>query len=148
MLRHIIGEEYFFKVLKEYCSDPSFRYKNASTQDLIDKVTSVTGTNLAWFFKQWLSTPNHPVYENHYEIKQAGSDKWEVSYTFKQIQKENYFKMPVELRFFFKDLGDTTVVVNNNSQNQNFKFLFDREPLRVQFDPDRNIVLKEVLKEY
>jgi len=144
MLRYVIGDELLFKVLREYANDPKFQYKNASTKDFIEKANSVTGLDLTDFFYQWLTTRNYPIYKYSYKIEEKESDNWEIDFNLRQADNDKIFKMPVELQVTFKDYTDTTIKVNNDSKNQNFKLSFKKEPLKIVFDPHRNIVIKDV----
>lgn len=51
-LRGLIGDEKFKEVLDKYYSE--YKYKNATTQNLIDVVDSVTGKDTGGFFEEWL----------------------------------------------------------------------------------------------
>ena len=50
-LRNLIGDEEFKKVLQNYYD--KYKYKIATTQDLIDVVDSVTGKDTGGFFQEW-----------------------------------------------------------------------------------------------
>lgn len=50
-LRGLIGDEAFKKVLQSYYK--KYKYKIATTQDLIDVVDSVTGKDTGGFFQEW-----------------------------------------------------------------------------------------------
>lgn len=144
MFRYVIGDDLFFKVLKGYATDPKFQYKSASTQDFIAKADEVTGMSLDWFFYEWLTSPGFPVYENHFYFNELSSGKWQVQAQIKQTQKENFFIMPVEIKFVLENNTDTTVRVNNNVNNQTFNFVLREKPVKTVFDPDKNIILKSV----
>jgi aminopeptidase N len=147
MLRYILGDQMFFDFLKLYAGNPDFMFGNISTEQFMDYINEVTETDLDWFFEQWLFRPNHPVYQNNYSIDAAGSDVWKVNYTLNQIQTNTgFYKMPVELKITFRSGKDTTLKVNNDYNLQTFEFEFDSEPARVSFDPNNNIILKEVVK--
>ncbi|SHE90556.1 Peptidase family M1 [Caldanaerobius fijiensis DSM 17918] len=51
-LRKLVGDNIFNQILREYYSE--YRYKNATTQDLIDVATKVYGKDLGGFFQEWL----------------------------------------------------------------------------------------------
>lgn len=51
-LRDLIGDKEFKEALNKYYE--KYKYKNATTQDLIDVVDSVTGKDTGGFFQEWL----------------------------------------------------------------------------------------------
>lgn len=144
MLRYVLGDSAFFNFLKLYTNNPDFKYGNISTEKFVSYINEVTNTDLTWFFDQWLKQPNHPVYQTNYSIDEADG-KWKLDYTINQIQTNTgFFKMPVELKVVFKN--GTTVIekVDNEHNVQKFTFEYTSEPVRVSFDPNKQIVLKEV----
>ena len=57
-----------------------------------------------------------------------------------------FFRMPIELKIVFAD-GSNEIIKSNNTYNlQMFTFEFDKEPVRISFDPNDQIVLKEVIR--
>jgi aminopeptidase N len=142
MLRYTIGDSLFFDVLNSYATDDDLKYKNAATVDLITKINEITGSDYNWFFNQWVYGPNHPIYQNTYEITQNGSI-WTVSLNLKQVQTTaDFFKMPVQLKVVFSDGTDSLFNVLNDANNQGFIFEFNKKPNQLVFDPNNNIVLK------
>lgn len=51
-LRKLVGDNVFNQILREYYTE--YKYKNATTQDLIDVATKVYGKDLGGFFQEWL----------------------------------------------------------------------------------------------
>jgi hypothetical protein len=51
--------------------------------------------------------------------------------------------MILPLKIVFADSSDTLVRVMNTINNQLFSFTFRKQPVRLVFDPDTNIMLKE-----
>jgi len=144
MFRNVVGDSLFFNSLREYANDTvNFRYKSATISDFIDKMNETTGMNLDYFFNEWIYTPNHPVYENVYEIIPVSDNLWNVKLNLTQVQTNTgFFKMPVQIKVNFVN-GDTLFTVMNDFNNQNYSFMFDQEPVSLQFDPDNLIVLKQ-----
>jgi aminopeptidase N len=142
MLRYVLGDSLFFASIKGYAADSiNFRLKNAITDDFIQKMCDVSGQDLHWFFNEWLKAPNHPVYQNTSSIDPATRT---VNVVMNQTQTNApFFIMPVELKFSFDSGLDTTIRVNDTTNNQKFSFTFSRNPTAVVFDPDNDIVLKE-----
>ena len=140
MLRYVLGDSLFFASIKAYATDSNFRLKNSVTDDFIQKISTVAGQNLNWFFDEWLKQPNHPVYQNTYSIDTVSQ---KVNFKIQQTQKNpSIFTMPVDIRFSFVSGPDTTVRVMNSTYSQQYSFTFTRMPIAVVFDPDNNIVLK------
>ena len=147
MLRYILGDEAFFKSLNLYMNNPNYLYGNISTPEFIRFMGEINEMNLDWFFYEWLTQPNHPVYQTRTEIDKTNSGKWKLDYTINQTQtNSSFFKMPVELKIVFENGKDSLVKVENAYNVQKYTFEFNSEPSRVSFDPNNQIVLKEVVK--
>jgi len=143
MLRYTIGDSLFFAGMKAYATDTAnFRLKNALTDDFTAKMSSVAGQDLTWFIDEWVKQPNHPTYQNGYNIVNIGGGNWRVNFLAKQTQTNTVFhKMPIVIKFTFAT-GDTSIRVMNDVNNQLFTFVFNRQPTAVAFDPNNDIVLK------
>ncbi len=143
MYRNVVGDSLFFKSLYEYANDTvNFKYRSATIPDFIAKMNESTGLDINYFFEQWLYQPNHPSYYNTYHIIPLPDNKWEVKFNITQTQTTGFFKMPVEIVVKFNDFSDSTLTVINDINDQNYSFIFDKQPKSVQFDPRDLIVLK------
>ena len=145
LLRYVVGDSLFFQAVMDYATDTvNFKHKSAVTVDFVTKMNQATGQNLDWFFNQWVYEPNHPVYQNTYNIANLGGGSWRVIFTANQTQSNPaFFKMPLELKINFSSGPDTTVKVMNDVDNQSFSFIFNRQPTSLVFDPGNQIVLKQ-----
>lgn len=145
MLRNILGDSVFFSCVKNYATDPDFMYGNINTGTFIDYMNEQSGKDLNWFFDEWLFKPNHPVYQNNFKISDTGSGDWKIDYTINQVQKNTgFYRMPVDIKVVFKNGKDTTMTVNNDYNLQMYSFELKEEPVKIFFDPENKIVLKEV----
>lgn len=143
-LRYVMGDSAFFAGLIDYATDTNIKFKSAVIEDLKLKMEQAYGQNLDWFFDEWLMKPNHPVYQNTYNIVDMGSNTWRVHFLAKQTQSNPvFFQMPLEIRIRFADATDTVVTVMNVTNSQLFEFFFNKQVTNVYFDPDNEIVLKE-----
>jgi hypothetical protein len=98
---------------------------------------------MTWFM-QWVYEPNHPVYQNTYNFTDIGGGNWLVGFRAKQTQTNApYFKMPIELRITFSSGPDTLIRVMNTVNEETYGFVFNRQPVSLQFDPGNNIVIKQ-----
>jgi aminopeptidase N len=143
-LRYVMSDSAFFHLLRAYATDTNFMFKTATTSDFIAKANEISGTNLGWFFDEWLFHPNHPLYSNSYEIREIGSGRWNVKLLLLQYQTNTvFYKMPVQVRIVFADSTDTVVSGINDKNHQLFEFIFSKKPAYLVFDPYRNILLKQ-----
>ena len=145
MLRYTINDTaVFFNCLRSYAMDTaSFKYKNAVTDDFTTKISQVSGQDLTWFIDEWVKQPNHPIYQNGYNIVNLGSGQYRVNFLAKQTQTNTVFhKMPIVIKVSFTTGADSSIRVMNDVNNQLFTFNFTRNPTAVVFDPDNDIVLK------
>jgi len=140
--RYIVGDDLFFDAIHAYATDmENFKYKSVVTKDFIDKMSEVVGEDMGWYFYPWLEQKNHPNYANEYWFKSAG-EQWEVHFLAKQIQDDPFFPMELNISVSFEDLTDTTLRFRNMENDEEFVFLFDKEPTDLVFDLNDEIVLK------
>ena len=142
MLRHVIGDEAFFRVLKSYGSS-SKRYGVATTEFFREICENETAMNLEKFFDQWVYKSGHPIYAYEYSSEE-NEGRYKLELTIAQDQAYPVFKMPLDLLFLFED-RDSLIVVQNNELVQRYTFEFEREIKEIIIDPE-NWVLKETRK--
>jgi aminopeptidase N len=143
-LRYVLGDSVFLEVLKSYCNDTTFRFQSATIGDLMKVVNRVSGNDYNWFFHDWVFQPNHPKYKNSYDLVQNGGNSWTVRCITKQTQvNPAFFRIVLTFRIVFTDSSTADIRVMNDSNNQLFTWNFGKEPVRLVFDPDTNIMLKE-----
>ncbi|MCE1164773.1 MAG: T9SS type A sorting domain-containing protein [Bacteroidetes bacterium] len=144
LLRYTLGDSLFFAAMKSYATDTvNFKFKNSTIPDFFTKIGSVAGQDLSWFYNAWIYQPNHPQYQNGYNITNVGSGQWRVNFLAKQVQTNaGFFPIPIQVKVSFTTGADTTVKVMNSANNQLFSFYFNRQPTAVVFDPTNEIVIK------
>ncbi len=140
MLRYVLGDTLFFSSLKKYATNPDLMFGNITTNEFVRLMSEYTGKDLSWYFDEWLYRPNHPVYENKYEIKKDG-DEWKVTFKTSQTQREEFFKMPIEVQIYFAK-ENKIVRLENDYNNQTFELKFKDKPVQIVFDPNNEIILK------
>jgi aminopeptidase N len=145
LLRYSLGDELFFPALYDYATDTAeFKYKNSITDDFQAKMEESSGEDLDWFFNSWVKQPNHPIYQNEYNIHDNGNGTWDVRFLVNQVQTNaDFFPIPVEIYIYFMGGTDSTVRVMNDVNQQIFTFTFDKQPTNVFFDLHNEIVLKQ-----
>jgi len=144
MLRGVVGDSTFFRILRNYSSDTSIAYKTAVTEDFQRVAEKVYGSDLNYFFHQWIYGENYPKYNVSWVTETISSSQYRTSINiFQEINTNpSYFVMPLSIKIFTQR-GDTTFIVLNNLQNQTFDFIVNSKPLNFKIDTD-NWVLKTV----
>jgi aminopeptidase N len=145
MLRGVVGDSTFFDIMRAYSDDPDLKYGVAVTEDFQEIAENIYGPSLDYFFEQWIYGENYPKYTVNWSKNSLGGDLYSIDLNI--IQNVNsdpaFFTMPVQIRVI-TSLGDTTVTLFNNAQNQNFQFDVVGNPTSINFDPG-NWILKDVL---
>jgi hypothetical protein len=141
MLRHVVGDENFFNIIKTYGSDPRYKYKDAGTEDFRGVCESVTGMNLEKFFAQWIYGEYFPEYSYGYYVDTT-SNGFAVNLSVDQIQENaGLFWMPIDIRITTAS-GRETYVVWDSLQTQNYEIMLEEYPEKLEFDPDKWILKK------
>jgi aminopeptidase N len=144
MLRGIIGDSLFVKVLQDYLADPLLAYNVASTEDFQAVVERVTGSSFDYFFNEWIYGENYPKYFVDWNFTSQGNDIYKIDFTLEQEVNSfpQFFIMPFQVKVSTTS-GDTVVAFFNNQQIQSFSFNVRGEPVNFIFDPD-NLILNDV----
>ncbi|MFA7288973.1 MAG: M1 family aminopeptidase [Melioribacteraceae bacterium] len=147
MLRGVIGDDNFFKVMKTYHDKPAFRYGVVTTEDFQSVCEEVSGMYLDYFFREWVYGENYPKYNIGWNYSLVpGTSKYKLLFRLNQASNYNpqFFTMPYELKIDFGNGKDTIVTGFNSAKEEAFEFYVDSKPISITFDPNSKI-LKEVL---
>ncbi len=144
MLRHVLGDSVFFRAMKAYALAPSLRFRTASTDDFRAVCEQISGTDLGYFFTEWILGQNYPHYVYSYSSTASGG--WaDVTVRIRQTVQTAmpaFFTMPIDLEFIGSGM-DTTVTVFNDAADQTFHIAVPVAPSDVRFDP-MNWILRDV----
>jgi aminopeptidase N len=143
MLRGIVGEDKFFKILQTYIASKK-AYSNAITEDFQAIAEQVYGQKLDYFFKQWIFGENYPKYKFSWSSSPQADGTFKVRADVSQSSNTNptFFTMPIQLSIP-KGLGDTTITLFNDKATQTFEFILKEKPANVTFDAN-NLILKDL----
>lgn len=144
MLRGLVGDDVFFRILKTYASAPNVAYGTAVTEDFQVIAEQVSGRKLAYFFRQWIYGENYPTYRYNWTNNSA-NNVYSVQVQLTQSTNTNpaSFTMPVQIRVHAA-AGDTTVTVFNDQAEQTFTLPAKGIPTGITIDPN-NWILKTVV---
>ncbi|MFC1563296.1 M1 family metallopeptidase [candidate division KSB1 bacterium] len=139
MLRGIIGDEKFFKCLRNYYSQ--YRDSIAWTEDFQRVAEETSGTELDWFFKQWIYQPGLPKYKGTWEFNKAEGI---LHIYIEQVQdKKLQFTMPVEIGIYTEDSERPAIEVLKITEiNNSFSIKLESEPESVILDPNTWVLME------
>ncbi len=140
-LRWVLGDTaweqpgVFFRALRVY--GDSFRYGCASTDDYCRINEQVSGTELSWFFDEWIYQAGYPKYHLSWNDEPAG-DSFRVITSLAQTNGSgapDFFRTPLPVRFNCLYV-DTTVTIRPEANPQVDTFMITACPDSITIDPD------------
>ena len=93
MLRYVVGDDSFFKILKAYAA--KYPWKSASTEDFRKVAEDASGQELNYFFIQWIESSGAPEFRLEYTIYRTQKGFRVMG---KIAQDLDTFRMPVTLK--------------------------------------------------
>ena len=147
MLRWVLGEDKFNKTMREFAAQ--YAGKSASTDDFREIAEKNYGSQLTWFFSQWLDSTGAPEFKVKYTTYRLGgavatqNPKEEKIPGFRvtgEISQDlDLFRMPVDLRIDTdgKTENKRIEVVGTNSP---FTIETFGRPRRISVDPDHRVL--------
>ncbi len=148
MLRHVVGDSLFFRIMHDYPNDPAFAYQTATTEQFRDFCEYISGMNLDWFFQQWIYEPYYPVYNWGYSHFQQGGQDYLYLVISQRQHLAGYphlYKMPIDIVLYYPNSTSDTLVIWDSLLTQSFEIPIDAAPQTVAFDPDNWILKKATL---
>ena len=137
MLRHVVGDETFFQILRDYTADPRYRFKVADTDDFRALCEARHGKSLEWFFTEWLTREDRLACNWTSTTYRLG-DVFNVTVAIEQAQADLY-TMPVDFRIVTAaGVVDTALWVDD--RREEYHLVFADSVLDVACDPDHWIL--------
>jgi aminopeptidase N len=140
MLRWKLGDEPFFRGIRNYLNDKKYHYAN--TSDLIQHLEAVSGENLREYFKDWYEGQGYPTYN----VKWAQSDN-NVKIKIEQTTSHpsvSFFEMPVEIKLS-NDNESQYIRLDHNSGGQIFDINIPFQATKAEFDPNLWLAAKHTI---
>ena len=139
MLRGVVGDSVFFNgVMKDYYNSP-YKYGSATTENFSAIASNAAGTDLSWFFNEWIYGDGSPAYEISYECTPDEVSGYRLVYLIQQVQGGTHFKMPIRTRFV-TTAGVKDTVIWNEGVAQVYDLHFADSVTSVIFDSDQWIL--------
>jgi hypothetical protein len=134
MLRTVIGDEPFFKLLKEI--PDRFAWRSVSTDDFRRTAEAVSGSNLQYFFIQWIESSGAPEFRMDYTIFRTQKGFRVMG---KVAQDLDTFRMPVELKIETEGNPETKIIEVVGTSSEFVVETFGK-PKNVILDPNHRVL--------
>jgi aminopeptidase N len=131
MLRGVVGTDKFWQGVREYYR--RYRNVNASTDDFRQVMERASGTELRWFFDQWLKRPGLPKLTGTWTYNEAAK---RVELDLRQVQAGPAYRLPLDVGLVMRDGQVTVERVELGTTEARFTITTDKEPDAVTIDPD------------
>ncbi len=144
MLRFIIGDLNYKKLLNEYANKYSLKVSN--TKNFFELAETISGTNLEWFNKQWIENTGVPRFKVYGVQTKFVDTAWFTTGRVRMIGYSKNFTTPVEISAIQNNeiskqvlwLGyDESVKYKNEAV---FRFITKNKPEKIVLDPDGYIL--------
>ncbi len=129
LLRKKLGDEIFFKSLKKFVE--TFRFSEATWDDMRNVFMAESGQDLKDIFKQWLSRKGAPTLAIAHSRTVFRDGKFHLS--FDVFQNGEPFSLTIPVRVM-TDRGDEKYFIDINAAQTHCKRAFDGRPLKIILD--------------
>lgn len=137
MLRAVIGTEKFWAGIREYYR--RYRDANASTEDLRRVMEEASGTDLAWFFEQWLYRSGSPVVSGGWRYDAAAK---KVVIELAQTQPGPVYRLPLEFALSVSGAPVALHRMEFQAKSQTLEIAAEKEPSSVELDPNVLVLME------
>ena len=142
MLRGLVGDRPFFDGLRTYYR--TYRDYTATSEDFEHVMEAASGTELAWFFHQWLYQPGYPQLDVTWQYD-VGAGRVLLGITQRQKPEWGLFRLPL-LAVEFRGANGATVrrnvAVTSGVRETLSRVTLPFAPAEVRVDPDGKLLLK------
>ena len=145
MLRHVVGDDVFFDILRAYYNSPESKYGSATTEQFRTVCEQVSGMDLEKFFYQWIHEEYFPQYSYSWTWVQ-NSTGFDIHLEIWQEQTNYIFWMPIDVTVTTA-VGETTFVVRDSLPVQSFQLSVTAEPFNLELDKN-HWILKRIPEDF
>jgi aminopeptidase N len=138
MLRYAIGTDRFWDGIRDYYR--RYQNQNASTDEFRQVMERVSGTDLRWFFAQWLTRSGVPALAGSWSFDASTK---QVSVELKQIHAGEAYRLPLEIGVSTSAATAPRIErVELTGRDGRFTFAAESEPAAVTLDPNTWILME------
>jgi aminopeptidase N len=130
MLRRVVGDADFFRLLQTYVADSRYRFGNASTDNFKNLAENISGQELDWFFEQWIYREGRPSMRYAWKLENG-----QLIFRLQQIQSGDPYRLLFDLAAISS--ADTLrLALEHNGGFQEYRFPAAQQITRVLVDPE------------
>ncbi len=134
MLRYLLGDERFFRSLKQLYKERMF--SSITIDELRESIEERTAPRLERFFREWFFRSGAPEFVMTYSIRETYKKEHRVDV--KIVQKSGSYALPIELQMVGRNASRTEQIFIENDVHDLY-FLYDFKPESVILDPQEKI---------
>jgi hypothetical protein len=133
MLRDLLGDEVFFRGIKEFFE--RFKYKAARTHDFVAILSEVSMQDLEPFFSNWFRTYTLPEVKVSPQVERMGK---EYRLKFHIVQLTSTFTFPLWVEWV-QDGKKIRKMIVVDKREHNVEFKLSHKPKKIKINPDKAI---------
>jgi len=133
MLKDYLGEEVFFRGLKEFFS--RYKYSAASTNDFIKTMEEISGEDLTVFFRNWFDSYGLPEVKVSHSLQKEG-EKYILKFKITQQKKPFVFPLWIE---WIENGEKVRKMIIIDERNEEFGFELQNRPKKIKINPDKAV---------
>ena len=139
MLRQKLGDDVFFKAIRNYLNDEQLAYGYANSDQLQAHLENTSGQDLQAFFNDWIYGEGYPSYD----VAWYQGAKSELNITMNQAQsnkKVDFFEMNVSFLVVGMRGEEQYITVDHTFDGQEFAIAVDFEISDIIIDPKFDLI--------
>lgn len=140
MMKWVLGEAVFYQMIKDYAANPNFAYQYATTEQFKNQILVSTGKDFTEFFNDWIYGEGYPIYDIKWNQTTGNPD---IQFLVSQTQSHpsvSFFEMPLPIRVTGVNGEVADLVLDNNSNNQNFTKPINFQVATVEFNKEHQLL--------
>jgi aminopeptidase N len=136
MLRNVMGDQAFWQAVRAYLGPNERAYhRTAQTSEFQAFMEAAHGSDLTYFFDQWIYGSFWPDYAYSWESYEDEGWKLSLNIIQQQLPEHQLFTMPIDVEIEVDGLGTQALQVFNDQAAQSFLFETEAEVLALELDP-------------
>jgi hypothetical protein len=136
MLRVLVGNDRFFRILRAFLDRANGG--PATTRDLEQAAARVLGTDVGWFFEQWIRQPGIPEIRVERQIERTPEGRAVLSGRIVQAEGPGFKKIHVPLVIEYAGGTQEAKIVFQDRPVTEFRYELPETPKDVRVDPSQN----------